>query len=437
MAGFVTTIKTCIRMKRIRAACFCVLSVLLVTPLYSQQSNRTPGSARTVSTQNRRFPTRTLRARPAPGPERPENRPFKTYETRPVVLYGPFILDVSDTSATIEWVTDTPCKVKVEYGEKSLDQELEPQENGLIPVGVLHRVQLTGLSPGHTYQYRILSRRVVRLKAYWPDMGLTAESPTYKFATLDPTKSSASFSVITDSHEDVSRINALMKMITWKTTDFLVFDGDAVNGAQDADQVLDNFLSPISKSLDHTKSLIFVRGNHEMRGPFARSLDKYFTTPDTNRFYFSRDDGPVHLIVIDTAEDKPDSTNVYSHLNKTTPYRQDELAWFKHHVDTDARIQTAPFRIILMHQPYWGWVDGNNKEWTDVANRGRVDLAIAGHWHRFSYFERGSGGNDFPVLVLGQNQVARVDVSETTIHVTVTQIGGEVINTFDVKRRMR
>ena len=378
-----------------------------------------------------------MRARPAPGPERLENHPFKTYETRPVVLYGPFILDASDTSATIEWVTDTPCKVKVEFGEKNLDQELEPQENGFIPVGVLHRIQLTGLSAGRTYQYRIFSTRVVRLKAYWPEMGLTAESPTYSFTTLDPTKPSASFSVITDTHEDVSRINALLKMIAWKTTDFLVFDGDAVNGAQDANQVLDNFLGPISEGLDHTKSLIFVRGNHDMRGPFARSLDKYLTTPDNNRFYFSRDDGPVHLIVIDTAEDKPDNTNVYSHLNATAPYRQEELKWFKHHIETDARIRTAPFRVVLLHQPYWGWLDGKNKEWTDVANSGKVDLAIAGHWHRFTHFKSGAGGNDFPVLVLGQNQVARVEASEDNIHVTVTEIGGAIVDTFEVKRRTR
>ena len=49
MAGFVIAIKTCIRMKGRRIACICVLSALLVMPLFSQQSTQTPGSAGTVS----------------------------------------------------------------------------------------------------------------------------------------------------------------------------------------------------------------------------------------------------------------------------------------------------------------------------------------------------------------------------------------------------
>jgi predicted phosphodiesterase len=435
MPGFSAIIKGLIRSFGTRMAFITLL--LLFTPLYSQQSSRIRTSPEGGPGQRHAFPARTLGPRRAPGPESPENRPFKTYDTHPVLLYGPFILDISDKSATIEWITDTPCVAKVKYGENALDRESEPAENGLIPVGTLHRIELAGLNPGHTYQYQTVSSRVVRLKPYWPDMGLSTESPTYTFTTLDPMKSSASFSVITDTHEDVSRIDALMKIIDWKATDFLVFDGDAVNWAENQDQVLNNFLEPVSEGLYHVKSLIYVRGNHDLRGSFARSLDKYLTTPDINRFYFSRDDGPVHLIVIDTGEDKPDNTNVYSHLNETAPYRQEELKWFKHHVKTDARIRTAPFRIVLMHQPYWGWVDGKNKEWTGVANSGRVDLAIAGHWHRFAFFERGTEGNDFPVLVLGQNQVARVDATEADIHVTVTDTGGAVIDTFIVKRRAR
>ena len=435
MRDFSEATRNLMRSSRTRLACLCALPFLLLTPLYPQPAPQAHTSTGAAASAQRPSRTRTLRVPAAPGPEQAVNRPFKTYETRPVVLDGPFILDVSDTTATLEWVTDTPCIGKVQYGEKDLDKERVPQENGLVSVGTLHRVELTGLRPGHTYQYKILSTRVVRLKAYWPDMGLTSESPAYAFSTLDPAKFSASFSVITDTHEDVARINALMKMIDWKTTDFLVFDGDAVNGVQSEEQVFDNFLEPVSEGLAHTKSLLYVRGNHDMRGPFARSLGQYVTTPDFNKFYFSRDDGPLHIMVIDTTEDKPDSTNVYAHLLATAPYRQEEFAWFKHHAETNGRIQTAPFRVVLLHQPYWGWVDGRNREWTDVANRAGVDLAIAGHWHRFHYFEPGAGGNDFPVLVLGQDQVARVDASETGIRVTVTQIGGKVVGTFEVKRR--
>ncbi|MGH9624292.1 MAG: metallophosphoesterase [Bryobacteraceae bacterium] len=363
------------------------------------------------------------------------NRPYKTYDTAPAIIHGPFILDPSETSATIEWVTGAPCIARVEYGEKSLNHTLEPQKNGLVPVGTLHKVELTGLALGHTYGYRVISTRVVRLKAYWPDMGLTRKSPVYSFTTFSRAKPSISFSVITDTHEDIPRINALMTMIDWKKTDFLVFDGDAVNWASDQEQLFHVFLSPISKGLNHAEPLIYVRGNHDLRGPFARSMAKYLTTPDQPRFYYSRDDGPVHLIVIDTGEDKPDSTNVYSHLNELAPYRKTELAWFKHHVETNQHEKTAPFRIVVMHQPYWGWVDGDNRAWTNVANKGKVDLVIAGHWHRFAFFKPGAGGDNFPVLVVGQDQVAQVVATDTNLHVTVTTRAGKKLIAFNVNRK--
>ena len=95
------------------------------------------------------------------------------------------------------------------------------------------------------------------------------------------------------------------------------------------------WLRPTTEPLAHSKSLFFVRGNHELRGPFARRLLDYVPTPE-GRFYYARDAGPVHLIVLDTGEDKPDDTNVYAELNLTVPYRAEELAWFQDHVKTEA-----------------------------------------------------------------------------------------------------
>jgi hypothetical protein len=154
---------------------------------------------------------------------------YKVHNTTPVILDGPFLLDASGTSVIIEWITDASCQPKVEYGEGRLDHEAVPQEHGLIPVGTAQRVEIAGLLPGHTYQYRVVSTRVVRLTPYLPEKGHSLESPSYSFTTPDPTRSTASFSFITDTHEDIPRIQTPMKMIDWKTTDFLVTSGDGVN----------------------------------------------------------------------------------------------------------------------------------------------------------------------------------------------------------------
>jgi hypothetical protein len=76
-----------------------------------------------------------------------------------------------------------------------------------------------------------------------------------------------------------------------------------------------------------------------------------------------------------------------------------------------------------MHQPHWGWVGGKNAEWTQVANDAGVDLAIAGHNHRFSFHPAGEEGREFPLLVANE------------LKVVVRGQDGGIIKSFTVPRR--
>jgi hypothetical protein len=60
---------------------------------------------------------------------------------------------------------------------------------------------------------------------------------------------------------------------------------------------------------------------------------------------------------------------------------------------------------------------------------------IAGHNHTFSRMAAGTKGAKFPTLVIGQDQVARVDVTPTQISVTLKTPAGEVVDTFTVPRK--
>ena len=51
------------------------------------------------------------------------------------------------------------------------------------------------------------------------------------FTTLDPRRPAVSFSVVTDTHEDVARIRALDKVVDWKTTEFLVHSATRFTGS--------------------------------------------------------------------------------------------------------------------------------------------------------------------------------------------------------------
>jgi predicted phosphodiesterase len=368
------------------------------------------------------------------------NRPFPVCEVRAVITRGPYLSAPTDTSATIVWMTDLPAHSKVVYGQGSaLDREAVPVRDGMIPVGRLHSVRLTGLRPGQTYQYRMVSTPVLELNSYWSKKGLEFRSETYSFRTFDPARTTASFVSISDTHESIPRIDSIMRKIDWSKTEFVVHTGDAFNGVTSEAQVWDRWLTPmIEGGLKRGVPLIFARGNHDTRGGFARELTHHVPIED-GRFYYTRDIGPVHLLVVDTGEDKHDTTQVYAGLNRMQEYRATELAWLEQHIQSSARLREAPFRVMVMHQPQWGWLSSDNDRaraaWTAAANRARVDLVIAGHRHRFSLTPAGGpDGNNYPILVVGQDQVARVDASTTEIHVVVVGIDGGTVAEFTVPR---
>lgn len=367
-----------------------------------------------------------------------QSEPYRVFDARPVITEGPYMVATSETTATIVWLTDTPSHAKVLYGPgDDLSAVAEPQVDGLVPVGTRHVVHLTNLSPGTTYAYEVVATRVVKLKAYWPDKGLDARSGPHHFTTFDRTKSSVSFSVVTDTHEDTRRINRLNDMIDWGTTDFLVHTGDAFHWIDSEEHLFRAWLRPTLAGLGHSKPLIYARGNHELRGPFARRLADYVPTPG-GRFFYARDAGPVHLIVLDTGEDKPDDTNVYAELNRTVLYRAEELRWFQEHVRTTPRVAEAPFRVIVMHQPQWGWLADGPGAWVQTANAAGVDLVIAGHRHRFSYTPPGPDvEHTYHLLVVGQDQVARVDATASELKVLVTATDASVVHTLTIPRRQR
>jgi predicted phosphodiesterase len=363
-----------------------------------------------------------------------QHEPYVVYDTKPVILHGPYLVAPTETSAVIVWATDTPSHSKVLYGHDALDHEATNVEHGLLPVGTVHSVALRGLTPGQIYQYRVVSTRVVRLKPYYPDMGLTTESRIHSFETFDRDKTTTAFSVVTDTHEDVKRIEELLALIDWDNTDFLVHTGDAFDEIESEDQVFERWVDPVTKPLDGSKPLIYARGNHETRGSYARELFRYVPVEE-GRYYYARDNGPVHLIVVDTGEDKPDDTSVYAGLNDFRSFRQQEFLWLEEHAKQNRRMTDAPFRVVVMHQPVLGEMEGDGERWNDWANTSKIDLVITGHKHRFSRTNVGERGNDYAILTIGLDQVASITASESEIRVTVTGRDGSSVDGFTVPRR--
>lgn len=365
-----------------------------------------------------------------------QEEPFRVVEASPVITEGPYLVATGETTATIVWLTDTPSHAKVRYGVgDDLTSVTEPQVDGLVPVGTRHVVHLRELLPGTTYSYEVVTTGVVKLNAYWPEKGRDARSGPHRFRTFDRSSPSVTFSVVTDTHEDTELIGRLNGAIDWESTEFLVHAGDAFHWIRSEEHLFRAWLRPTIAPLSHSKSLFLARGNHELRGAFARQLMDYVPTPE-GRFYYARNAGPVHLMVLDTGEDKADDTNVYAELNRTGPYRAQELEWFQQHVDSEARMAEAPFRVIVMHQPHWGWLSDGSDAWVRTANAAGVDLVISGHRHRFSHTPPGPEvDHGYHLLVIAKDQVAQVDATAELLDVVVKGTDGSTVHTLRIQRR--
>lgn len=361
--------------------------------------------------------------------------PYKVWNSTPAITMPPLLLDVSGTSVVVEWMTDSDSDGSVRYGEHGLDRTAVAEHDGLLDVGTFHRVVIDGLEPGHAYQYQVASRRVVAVRPYWPERGNTVQGEILHFTTLALAHTNARFAVITDTHEKVPRIHTLLGEIRKTPEDFVAHLGDTVNWAESEQQFKDVFLAPTAEDLGGNTPLLYVHGNHEYRGPFARQLGAYLHEQG-GRYDYVRDDGPLHLIAVDTGEDKPDGTNVYAGLNDLRDYRREGLLRFGAAL-SDAHTRGAPFTVVLGHQPDWGWSGGDNAKWTQLANQAHVDLFIAGHVHRFMHIKPGEQGNDFPILVVGQDQVAWVTATDTELKVKVTDSDGKPIDAFTLARKTK
>ncbi len=74
--------------------------------------------------------------------------------------------------------------------------------------------------------------------------------------------------------------------------------------------------------------------------------------------------------------------------------------------------------------------------WVETANTARVDLVIAGHRHRFSYTQPGPDvEHNYHLLVIGKEQIGRVDATATELRVVVTDLDGSIVQTIVIPKR--
>lgn len=356
-----------------------------------------------------------------------------------IVTHGPYLQRMSETGVTIVWTTNKPAvpgiKLTTPDGKVRF---VRNSHDGIIDGGgLVHKVRVDGLEPGNTYKYIINSVQILKYQAYRVYYGDTLDRKAESFVTPSLKSEKISFTIINDVHENSGKMSSYIKTGNTSGQDFYIFNGDMVDFLQAEGQLFPGFIDSAVTYFASRKPFYYIRGNHETRGYVARELKSYFDYSD-DRFYYSFDNGPVHFIVLDCGEDKPDNNRYYYGLADYDSYRMEELEWLKNEVKSDA-FKNARNRIVMVHMPIikeekqaYG-MKFLSDNFGPVLKSAGISLLMSAHTHRNAFYESAKSGFGYPVLVNSNNSFVEVEADLLGIKAVVKDIGGKIINTYTIK----
>lgn len=255
------------------------------------------------------------------------------------------------------------------------------------------KFRLPDLPPGKRIRYRIVAHTIgwVKIRQFYHGemkAGTPKVTDTREFRALDPMAASTSFVVWNDTHENDETLAKLHQHTSVLKPDFLLWNGDQSNDVHFERDMAGQFLTPSGMAIADQWPLAYVRGNHECRGPAAWSLPDFTGSPN-DEFYYGFRSGPVAALVMDTGEDKHDSSRYFGGTAAYAKFQKTQAQWLKEVVTADW-FNSAPHKILFCHIPLWfrhpryGSFDGHKlcrELWSATLVDAGVKLVISGHTH--------------------------------------------------------
>jgi UDP-2,3-diacylglucosamine pyrophosphatase LpxH len=356
-----------------------------------------------------------------------------------VVNHGPWLQNLTSSGITIIWTTNKPAIPGIYITDPDGKARfVRNSHDGFVDGGgTLHKVRIEGLKPGTTYKYRLNSVQILKYQAYKIYYGDTLSGKPLSFLTPALKSDKVAFTVFNDVHELSGKLASYLKNNKISEQDFYFFNGDMVDFLQETDQLFPGFIDTASFYFAASKPFYYVRGNHETRGYVARDLKKWFDYKDDS-FYYSFDRGPVHFIILDCGEDKPDNNRYYFGLADYDTYRLKETEWLKEEVKSEA-FRNAKYRIVMVHMPIirevkqnWGMKFMADNYGSVLQNSG-IALMLSAHIHRNAFYEKGDSGFGYPVLINSNNSFVEVVADNLGIKVLVKDVTGKLISEYNFK----
>ncbi|MDR3093558.1 MAG: metallophosphoesterase [Bacteroidales bacterium] len=340
------------------------------------------------------------------------------------ISHGPYLCDMATDGLTVVWTTDLPGPSWVEIeniatGEKT--SYYETIAGNIVATETLHRVHVNKLLSGTKYRYRIYTGKIgfslAKRSLIYRD---TVASDDLSFTTFSESKKDISFLVLNDIHSRAGFMQKLCSQVNFGALDFVCFNGDMWEWLLDEKMLFDGCMDAAVEMFASETPIVFNRGNHETRGPFATSVPDYFPTRN-GTVYYRFNIGDISFLVLDCGEDKEDSHPEYFNLAAFDSYREEEARWLAQTV-ASPEFQNAAARIVFLHvAPAAGTSHVNmhlQETIMPILNRTGIDIMFSGHTHSYACKEADAKAA-FPTVINGNNTYLLCTIKDGKIQVEI------------------
>lgn len=271
---------------------------------------------------------------------------------------APYLQAPGTDSITITWeaMADEPGLLRYGEGER-LDRTTGPikpmQVTGAKATFFVYEVVLKDLKPGTAYRYEA-------------SVGRDKSAPR-QFKTFSRDAAQVTFIAYGDTRTNPDKHTAVAARFRQYAPEFILHSGDLVAKGTEHERWALEFFDPLKGIIDEVPMLPSI-GNHEQDGV---NYLAYFHQPGEQRYFYSRDIGPVHVLTLDF---------------RSTKATDEQFAF----VQADLKASRAPWKIVLLHNPMFN-LGGHASLWGHEAylplfREAHVDLVLAGHSHLYERF---------------------------------------------------
>ncbi|WP_164972767.1 FN3 domain-containing metallophosphoesterase family protein [Lacibacter luteus] len=359
-----------------------------------------------------------------------------------VFLTNPYLVTLESSKAYIRCITNLKAYSWVEYGEtEKLTNKEHATTNGLVNANTrIHEIELSDLKPGTTYYYRVASKNIIEFQPYKVVYGETIYSKFYQFKTMDEQVAETSWLILNDIHDVRGSYEHMIGLNKNEPFDYVFLNGDMYDDIENEDQVIELMIKPCAETFAAEKPMIFVRGNHDIRGKYAREMLNYFSFPKGPFFTYRH--GPVFVIVLDTGEDKEDAAAVFAGLVDCEAFRKKQATWLETVLQSD-EYKNAPYKVVKMHIPTHYTTGGKGELhcrelFTPLFNQYKVDLVISGHTHKWGVYPP-NDIHQYPLVIgggprTGARTLIKVKANMQQLKLQMLDDSGKQVGEYLIKR---